>query len=125
MPPRNALILFAVLFSFTSALLPFIIFDVKSSPKNQYAGILEYFRFNFDSDIPSQSGNNTEYNPLKEVRSLPIGDNSMKEITEGVPDFQQMNKDIDEETGIDFFKFFKWLWQGIKNLFGFVWGLLR
>lgn len=124
MLPRNTLILFAAFFSLAAVLLPFIVFDIRSSPHNQYAGILEYFRSSMDSEIPSINGKGTEYNLLKDARSLPISGDSVKEITKSVPDFQQLNKDIDEETGINFFKFFKWLWQGIKGFFGFVRGLI-
>ena len=107
--PRNSFILFAAFLSVAFILLPFVFFEIQSSP-HYYAGILDYFRIDTRTKIPLQSGGSIEYDPIKGIRSLP----------QSIPDFGKINKDVDEETGIDFFKVFKWIWRGIKEIFWFI-----
>ena len=116
--PRNSFILFAAFLSVAFILLPFIFFEIQSSP-HYYAGILDYFRIDSRTKIPLQSGGSIEYDPIKGIRSLPLGEDSIKDIKKSIPDFGKINKDVDEETGIDFFKVFKWIWRGIKEIFWF------
>ncbi|MBI2056237.1 MAG: hypothetical protein HYT37_02560 [Candidatus Sungbacteria bacterium] len=116
MPNRNSIILFAALFSFAVIVLPIVIFDLTSSSYNQYAGVLDYFRFDMGSEIPSNSWKNIEYNPLKGVRSLPIGEGSLNDMQEQAPDFEQINKDVDKKTSTNLFEFFKWIGRGSRRL---------
>lgn len=123
-PAPNKYIFLAAFISLVFVLLPFIIFDIQYAPHNQYAGILEFFRENTRGSIPLNEGKSIEYDPINSIRGIPIGEDSLKDIKESVPDFEKINKDIDEKSGINFFKFFKWIWRGIKAIFGFIGNLI-
>lgn len=124
-PAPNKHIFIAAFISLVFVLLTFIIFDIQYAPHNKYAGILEFFRENTRGSIPLNYGKSIEYDPINNIRGIPIGKDSLKDIRESAPDFEKMNKDIDEEIGIDFFRFFKWIWRGITALFMFIGGLVR
>ena len=109
-------------FASSLALLPMITLGTKPEmDKVQYASIFDSLNLAGFIDtikklnnLPKKSGETDNI-----LKSLPLNRESLENsIKEKTPDLERVNRGVEEETGINFIKFFGWLKKIFSAIFG-------
>ncbi len=129
MQPFTQKLFFVYFLSIAFVFSPFIVFGSVSSSSTEhtentvsasgFAGIIESLHLDTlfqsikgNSETLINNGTNTEYNASKDMPSLPIGGDALNKIK--TPDFGLINKNVEEETGVNVPRFFQFLGKVFK-----------